>query len=60
MTPNPAGATLQGENCEAIPGPAQFKLRTPVAIVHAQQLKRRARVVVVNTGRWFRPCRRHQ
>eukprot|EP00969_Alexandrium_andersonii_P151698 6707775-Alexandrium_andersonii.AAC.1 len=35
---HPSGAS--GINFEADPGPVQFKLRTPEAIVHVRQFKR--------------------
>eukprot|EP00969_Alexandrium_andersonii_P247820 10950898-Alexandrium_andersonii.AAC.1 len=55
MTPNPADEALQGGHVEAAPGPAQFKLPTPEAIVHVRQFELMAPVVLmfgVTAGRY--------
>eukprot|EP00969_Alexandrium_andersonii_P169195 7479713-Alexandrium_andersonii.AAC.1 len=45
MTPNPADEAFQVDQFEAAPGPAQFKLRTPEAMLYVWQLKLRARAI---------------
>eukprot|EP00969_Alexandrium_andersonii_P014412 627927-Alexandrium_andersonii.AAC.1 len=45
MTPNAADEALQDGQFEAVPGPAQFKLRTREAMLHVRQFKLRELVI---------------
>eukprot|EP00969_Alexandrium_andersonii_P096612 4265237-Alexandrium_andersonii.AAC.1 len=50
MAPNPADEAWQGGQFEAVPGPAQFKLRAPEAMLHIRQFK--LRELLVWSQRW--------